>query len=46
MKKIIIWSLIVALLLGLGVGAFLYFNNTDNTPDDDTPSTSNVATKA
>ena len=47
MKKIIIWSLIVALLLGLGVGAFFYFNgNNTNEPTDETPSTSNVATKA
>ena len=44
MKKIVIWSLIVALLLGIGVGAFLYFGK--NEPSTETPGTSNVATKA
>ena len=43
MKKIIIWGLIIALLLGIGVGAFLYFNN--NEPSE-TPSTNSGVTKA
>ncbi len=44
MKKIIIWSLIIALLLGIGVGAFLYFGK--NEPSTETPGTSNAVTKA
>ena len=43
MKKIIIWSLIVALLLGIGVGAFLYFSKDEPT---ETPSVSTNATMA
>ncbi|MBQ8769034.1 MAG: PT domain-containing protein, partial [Oscillospiraceae bacterium] len=41
-KKIIIWALIVALLLGIGVGALVHFTKGSG----ETPSTGDVATKA
>ncbi|MBQ7817309.1 MAG: PT domain-containing protein, partial [Oscillospiraceae bacterium] len=41
-KKIIIWGLIVALLLGIGVGALVHFTKAPA----ETPSTGDVATKA